>query len=109
MRGLYHAGGPRQLSLYQIAQVVNRIGGYDPRHLMGCDRIEAGPMPPRAGNVTMDSSRLAQELGFEPFDPWPYHEAHVPTHPDWHRERPRGEPGSPDLLAEVLYANPGAI
>ena len=44
--GLYHAGGPRRLSLYQIAQIVNRIGGYDPRHLRGCPRIEAGPIPP---------------------------------------------------------------
>src|SRR5690606_3487119 len=35
LSGLYHAGGPRRLSLYEIAQVVNRIGGYDPRHLQG--------------------------------------------------------------------------
>ena len=28
--GLYHAGGPRRLSLFQIAQIVNRVGGYDP-------------------------------------------------------------------------------
>src|SRR5205814_1545769 len=27
--GLFHAGGPRRLSLFQIAQIVNRIGGYD--------------------------------------------------------------------------------
>ena len=92
--GLYHAGGPQQLSLFQIAQVINRIGGYDPRHLMGCDRIEAGPIPPRAGNVTMDSSRLTRALGFEPFDPWPYYAEHVPTHREWHRERPAGERGS---------------
>ena len=46
--GLYHAGGPRRLSLYQIAQVINRIGGYDPNLLRGCPRIEAGPIPPRA-------------------------------------------------------------
>ena len=104
--GLYHAGGPRQLSLFQIAQVINRIGGYDPRHLMGCYRIEAGPVPPRAGNVTMDSSQLRCAMGCEPFDPWPFYEEHVPTHPDWHHERPRGERGSPELLAEVLYANP---
>ena len=28
--GLFHAGGPRRLSLFQIAQIVNRVGGYDP-------------------------------------------------------------------------------
>jgi dTDP-4-dehydrorhamnose reductase len=102
--GLFHAGGPRRLSLYQIAQIVNRIGGYDPRLLHGCPRIAAGPMPPRAGDVTMVSSKLARALGYDPFDPWPLHDEHVPTHRQWHFEGPRG---SPELLAEVLYQNPG--
>ena len=31
LAGLYHAGGPRPLSLYKIAQIINRVGGYDPR------------------------------------------------------------------------------
>lgn len=104
LRGIYHAGGPLRLSLYQIAQVVNRVGGYDPDLLMGCMRLEAGPIPPRAGNVTMDSSKLAAELGFQPFDPWPLDLRWVPTHRHWHYER-TGEPGSPELLAEVLYRN----
>ena len=102
--GLFHAGGPRRLSLFEIAQIVNRIGGYDPRLLHGCLRIEAGPMPPRAGDVTMNSSRLAQVLGYDPFDPWPLADDHAPTHREWHFEGPRG---SPALLAEVLYCNPG--
>jgi dTDP-4-dehydrorhamnose reductase len=106
LAGLFHAGGPRQLSLYQIAQIVNRVGGYHPQHLMGCPRIEAGPMPPRAGDVSMDSSRLADALGFAPFDPWPYDDDLVPTHRDWHHERPAGEKGSLGLLKEVLYRNP---
>ena len=106
LNGLYHAGGPRKLSLYEIAQIVNRVGGYDANHLMGCPRIEAGPMPPRAGNVSMDSSRLTAALGFPPFDPWPFDPQFVPTHRDWHRERPNGEPGSPALLADILYRNP---
>ncbi len=105
LAGLFHSGGSRQLSLYEIAQVVNRVGGYDPKLLMGCPRIEAGPMPPRAGNVTMDSSALATALGDSPFDPWPLDEALVPTHPDWHYER-EDLKGSPELLAEVLYRNP---
>jgi dTDP-4-dehydrorhamnose reductase len=71
LAGLYHAGGPVPLSLYQIAQIVNRVGGYDPRYLMGCLRHEAGPVPPRAGNVALNSSKLAGALGYEPFDPWP--------------------------------------
>jgi dTDP-4-dehydrorhamnose reductase len=103
MTGLYHAGGPRRLSLYEIAQIVNRIGGYDPQLLHGCPRIEAGPMPPRAGDVTLDSSNLAKSLGYEPFDPWPLADEYVPTHREWHFEGPRG---SVELLAEVLYRNP---
>jgi dTDP-4-dehydrorhamnose reductase len=106
LSGLYHAGGPRPLSLYQIAQIVNRVGGYDPRHLMGCQRSEAGPIPPRAGNVSLDSRRLAQALGYEPFHPWPYDEALVPTHRQWHFERDPQCPGSRRRLAEVLYCNP---
>jgi dTDP-4-dehydrorhamnose reductase len=106
LAGLYHAGGPRRLSLFQIAQIVNRIGGYHPEHVQTCSRFEAGPIPPRAGDVTMDSSRLIQAVGHQPFDPWPLYDEHVPTHPDWHRERPRGERGSPEFLAEVLYQNP---
>lgn len=106
LRGLYHAGGPRRLSLYEIAQVINRVGGYDPELLHGCMRVEAGPIPPRAGNVTMNSTRLTQALGYEPFDPWPHNEAHVPTARDWHFERPDGWHGSPKLLARTLYRNP---
>ena len=106
LAGLYHAGGPRPLSLYQIAQIVNRVGGYDPHNLMGCPRIEAGPIPPRAGNVSMDSSKLCPALGYEPFHAWPYDERLVPTHRDWHFERPSREPGNPRRLAELLYRNP---
>lgn len=106
LTGLYHAGGPRALSLYEIAQVINRVGGYDPKLLMGCQRIEAGPIPPRAGDVTMNSRALAEALGDEePLDPWPHDPAHVPTTRDWHHDR-SGTPGSHDLLARVLYRNP---
>jgi dTDP-4-dehydrorhamnose reductase len=100
--GLFHAGGQRRLSLFQIAQIVNRVGGYDPDLLHGCMRIEAGPMPPRAGDVTMDSSKLAMALGYDPFDPWPLDDEHSPTHRGWHYEGPRG---SPELLKEALYHN----
>lgn len=103
LAGLFHAGGPRKLSLYQIAQIVNRIGGYDPHCLKGCPRIDAGPMPPRAGNVTLDSSKLIHTLGENPFDPWPLDDDHVPTSPDWHFSRP--EAGSPERLARFLYQN----
>lgn len=106
LQGLYHAGGPRALSLYQIAQIINRVGGYDPSLLVGCPRLEAGPIPPRAGNVTISSAALAQALGDgELLDPWPVKECYVPTHVDWHTERNAFE-GSRQLLAAVLYRNP---
>jgi dTDP-4-dehydrorhamnose reductase len=103
--GLFHAGGPRRLSLYQIAQIVNRVGGYDPRLLKGCNRIEAGPIPPRAGNVTMDGSRLATELGRQPFSPWPLNPCYVPLDRHWHFQRDQFE-GSTKLLEENLYRRP---
>jgi len=105
LAGLYHAGGPRRWSLYQIAQVINRVGGYDPDLLMGCPRVDAGPMPPRAGNVALDSSALIKALGFQPFDPWPWDEAHAPIGERWHYDR-KGFAGSPELLANVLCRNP---
>jgi dTDP-4-dehydrorhamnose reductase len=103
--GTYHAGGPQRLSLYQIAQIVNRVGGYDPQLLMGCLRHEAGPIPPRAGDVSLDSSRLAAAIGYAPFTPWPYDAALVPTHDEWHFDR-GPERGSKELLERVLYRNP---
>lgn len=109
MSGLFHTGGPQNWSLYQIAQIVNRVGGYDPDLLIGCYRKEAGPMPPRAGNVTMNSDKLASELGEPPFDPWPLYERFFPTDRRWHYDRPDDEPGSAELLANVLYRNPRCL
>ena len=79
IRGIYHLGSHRHLSLYQIGQIVNKVGGYALRLLKGCMRKEAGPMPPRAGNVTMNNKKLIQALGTDPFRKWPYLEHHVPN------------------------------
>ncbi len=106
LAGLFHAGGPRRLSLFEIAQIINRVGGYDPELLFGMPRNHAGPIPPRAGNVTMDSSKLIGALGYNPFDPWPLDDALVPTHRNWHRERPHGEPRSLPHLLKVLANHP---
>ncbi len=106
--GLYHSGGLRHLSLYQIAQIVNRVGGYDPDLLHGCPRVDAGPMPPRAGNVTMDSSRLANALDCQPFLAWPYLDEQVPQSRNWHYDR-SGFVGSPELLKNTLYLRPQVV
>jgi dTDP-4-dehydrorhamnose reductase len=106
LAGLFHAGGPRALTLFQIAQIVNRVGGYDPHLLKGCPRRDAGPMPPRAGNVSMNSGKLIAALGYNPFQPWPVGDELVPNHRRWHFERPPGEPGSLLWLEERLYHYP---
>lgn len=106
LSGIYHCGGPQKMSLYQIAQVVNRIGGYNPELLQGCPRIQAGPMPPRAGNVTMDSQKLLNALPGLKIDRWPLDPRHVPTHRQWHYQREGCEVGSPEKLERVLYTKP---
>ena len=106
LSGVYHCGGPRRLSLYQIAQIVNRVGGYDPDLLIGCPRIEAGPMPPRAGDVTMDSSRLAVAIGRTPFLPWPLKSSQVPDSIDWHYNRDGDEGNSHQKIINELYLRP---
>ena len=103
LAGLFHAGGPQRLSLYKIAQIVNRVGGYDPDLLQGCPRIEAGPIPPRAGDVSLDSSKLIAIAGLSVLDPWPHEPNWTPSDPLWHYRRD-GLPGSPKLLSEILLS-----
>lgn len=108
LSGIYHAGGSTQLSLYQIAQIVNVVGGYDPNLLQGCPRIEAGPMPPRAGNVALNSNKLTAALGFAPFVPWPATASLVPTHLGWHQDksiRSLFASTGPEQIAKLLYQN----
>jgi dTDP-4-dehydrorhamnose reductase len=101
--GIFHLGGSRPMALYQIAQVVNRAGGYDPHLLKGCMRIEAGPMPPRAGNVSMCSAKLQRAMGVNPFRPWPSDDGLMPDHPLWHFTRPADEHGSMARIEAQLY------
>lgn len=101
--GCYHLGGPRPITLYQIAQIVNRVGGYDPALLHGCPRIMAGPIPPRAGNVSMCSDKLLRMMGHSPFESWPVGEDLWPTDRRWHWHRPENDPGSFQRIVERLY------
>lgn len=105
-RGLFHCGGPRASTLYEIAQIINRVGDYDPDLLKGCPRLEAGPMPPRAGNVSMNSAKLLAAVGYQPFRPWPEGADLCPEHRRWHYERPAAESRSPRQIAERLYRYP---
>ena len=105
LRGVFHAGGPRRLSLYQIAQIVNVVGGYDPDLLQGCYRIEAGPVPPRAGNVSMSNRKLAKALLRSPFNSWPINQQLIPECRQWHY-RHRHFPGSNEQIRKQLYFRP---
>jgi dTDP-4-dehydrorhamnose reductase len=102
-RGLFHGGGPRASTLYEIAQIINRVGDYAPELLKGCPRLEAGPMPPRAGDVSMNSGKLVKALGHQPFRPWPTEEHLWPGNRRWHFERPVGELRSVQQIVERLY------
>ena len=106
LNGIFHAGGPRRMTLYQIAQVINRVGGYNPDCLHGVPRAEAAPIPPRAGNVSMNSDKLINALGYDPFDAWPYCDSLMPDHEQWHRERPPDFEHSPRQLHRILCRNP---
>jgi dTDP-4-dehydrorhamnose reductase len=104
--GIYHAGGPAAMTLYQIAQVINRVGDYRPGLLKGCPRIDAGPIPPRAGNVSMNSGKLIAELGEQLFEPWPSGDDLVPTDRQWHYARPIDELRSLEQIGRRLYRYP---
>jgi dTDP-4-dehydrorhamnose reductase len=106
---LYHCGGPCSVSLYEIGQVINAVGGYDPDLLMGCLRQEAGPLPPRAGDVTIDSSKLLAYLPVGIIRPWPLDPLLVPDSRDWHYQIDRYLWGSghqiDPLLVDGNYIN----
>lgn len=101
--GIYHLGGPESRTLYQIAQIVNRVGGFDPHLLHGCFRHEAGPIPPRAGNVSMNSTKLRTHLGHDPFHPWPLDRDLLPHSWDWHFHRQAEEVGSHRQITKKLH------
>jgi dTDP-4-dehydrorhamnose reductase len=108
LSGLFHVGGPRALTLFQIGQIVNRVGGFPPELLNGCPRRDAGPMPPRAGNVSMNSDKLLSALGHNPFAPWPVGADLWPAHRDWHWSRSTEQPGSRQQLVARLYEYAGS-
>jgi len=100
--GLYHCGGARSSSLYEIGQIINAVGGYDSSLLMGCPRQEAGPMPPRAGNVSVDSSRLTQYLPAGTLRPWPAQPYLLPIDRAWHHHVDRNRWGGGHQVVPLL-------
>jgi dTDP-4-dehydrorhamnose reductase len=83
--GIYHCGGKRLVSLYQIGQIINALGGYNPDLLIGCLRTEAGPLPPRVGHLGINCTKLYSLLPDNFIRPWPFLDSLFPTDPLWHK------------------------
>jgi dTDP-4-dehydrorhamnose reductase len=61
-RGLFHLGGPKPVSLYEIGQRIIDKGNYDKALLIKLSRLEEKNGPPRVGNVHLNSSKIEQLL-----------------------------------------------
>lgn len=105
--GIFNCGGPRQVSLYQMAQTINWTGGFDRELLIGMYAEEYCPVPPRVRNCALDSSALTRFLGYEPFSPWPAAPEHFPGDDrKWHLKRPESVHGSIPYMNRVLSFSP---
>ena len=104
--GVLNAGGPQQVSLYQMAQIINRLGGFAPELLFGLMKDESCPVPPRVSNCGMNSEKIAHLLGYAPFDRWPFSDEYLPTDRSWHARRESGETGSVPQMNRLLALNP---
>ena len=103
--GILNCGGPKQVSLYQMAQAIIRTGGFDPELLYGMYIEESCPVPPRVRNCALDSSKLTTVLGYEPFTPWPAQEF-TPDTRDWHKRGEKDPRSSIPFMNRVLGFSP---
>ena len=89
LSGVYHAGGPRRLTLYQIAQIINR-GAATIRGFCWAFR-GAGRDRCRPGRQRRDAERqIGPRPRCNPFDPWPWTKARADRSPLASRSRARG-------------------
>jgi dTDP-4-dehydrorhamnose reductase len=61
--GLFHLGGPRGVSLYEIGERILRKGNYRAEALKKWSRHEDVNGPPRIGNVHLNSAKTEAEIG----------------------------------------------
>jgi dTDP-4-dehydrorhamnose reductase len=61
--GLFHIGGPKPFSLYEIGERILKRGNYKPEALRRLSRKEEINGPPRIGNVHLNSSKAEKVLG----------------------------------------------
>ncbi len=69
--GLFHVGGPRPVSLYEIGERILKRGNYRREALRKWSRRDDVHGPPRIGNVHLNSTKAELLLG-RPFKPWEY-------------------------------------
>jgi dTDP-4-dehydrorhamnose reductase len=69
--GLFHIGGPRPVSLYEIGERILKRGRYKREALIKWSRIEDVKGPPRIGNVHLNSRKVERLLG-RPMRQWEY-------------------------------------
>ncbi|MBN1568850.1 MAG: sugar nucleotide-binding protein [Acidobacteria bacterium] len=69
--GLYHVGGPKPVSLYEIGERILRRGNYRRDALRKWSRVDDVNGPPRIGNVHLNSQKAERLLG-RPFKHWNY-------------------------------------
>jgi dTDP-4-dehydrorhamnose reductase len=71
VEGLFHVGGPRPVSLYEIGERILKRGNYRQEALMKWSRAEDVNGPPRIGNVHLNSAKAERLLG-RPIRHWEY-------------------------------------
>ena len=67
-RGVYHLGGPKEYSLYDIGKYILKKCRYPGEFLIGASRLKEINGPPRIGRVTLDSEKFYTFSGFTPSD-----------------------------------------
>lgn len=71
VEGLFHVGGPRAVSLYEIGERILKRGNYKHEALRKWSRKDDVNGPPRIGNVHLNSAKAERLLG-RMFKPWEY-------------------------------------
>ena len=63
VEGLFHVGGPRAVSLYEIGERILKRGNYKKEALKKWSRADDVNGPPRIGNVHLNSGKAERLLG----------------------------------------------
>jgi len=66
--GIFHCGGSKEYSLYDIGAHLVQTRGYKEEHLVHSSRFDEVNGPPRIGRVTLDSTKFYAFTGFTPCD-----------------------------------------